>query len=204
MKRVSAVTLLLFAAFTVFGCATHPTGSGWVTLIDGDRGLENWNRIGDANWRGEGGAIVADKGKGGHLVSKNSYTDFEIYAEFWADTTTNRGIFMRAADPKKIGADNSYEVNIYDLRPGQEYATGGIPNFARVPVPIIYKAGGKWNTFEIYAKGSEVTVKFNGAVTVSMRNSQFAAGPFSLQFANGPNDAPGGAIKWRTVRIRPL
>jgi len=31
--------------------------------------LDNWNRIGDANWRAEDGAIVADKGKGGHLVS---------------------------------------------------------------------------------------------------------------------------------------
>ncbi len=205
MKRLSVITMgLLVVAFTFFGCATPPGGPGWITLIDGDKGLDNWNRIGDANWRAEGGAIVADKGKGGHLVSKNSYKDFEIYAEFWADTSTNSGIFIRASDPKKIGADNSYEVNIYDLRPGPEYATGGIVNFAVVPVPIIYKAGGKWNTFEIYAKGSEVTVKFNGAVTVSMRDSKFASGPFSLQFGNGPKDAPGGAIKWRNVQIREL
>ena len=47
---------------------------GWITLLDGSnpKTLDNWNRIGDANWRAEDGAIVADKGKGGHLVSKNS------------------------------------------------------------------------------------------------------------------------------------
>ncbi|HYK15267.1 MAG TPA: DUF1080 domain-containing protein [Burkholderiales bacterium] len=203
MKRLSVVSILLVVAFTVFGCATH-SGPGWVTLIDGDRGLENFNRIGDANWRAEGGVIVADKGKGGQLVTKNSYKDFEIYAEFWADTTTNSGIFIRATDPKKIGADNAYEVNIYDQRPGQEYGTGAIVNFAQVPVPNPYKAGGKWNTLEIHARGPEVTVKMNGVVTTKMNNGKFPAGPFSLQFGNGPNDAPGGAIKWRAVRVHPL
>lgn len=205
MKRLSIITMgLLVVAFTVFGCANLPSGQGWITLLDGPTGLDNWNRIGDANWRAEGGAIVADKGKGGHLVSKKSYKDFEIRAEFWADHTTNSGIFIRASDANKIGAANAYEVNIYDQRPGPEYATGAIVNFASVPVPIIYKAGGKWNTLEIYAKGSEVTVKFNGAVTVSMQDSKFASGPFSLQFGNGPKGAPGGVIKWRKVEIKPL
>ena len=206
MKRLSAITAgLLVIAFTAFGCATRSSDMGWITLIDGDKGLDNFNRIGDANWRAEGGAIVADKGKGNSnfLLSKNSYKDFEIYAEFWAETTTNSGIFIRIPDPKQING-NPYEVNIYDQRPGQEYATGGILNFASVPVPIIYKAGGKWNTFEIYAKGPQMTVKFNGAVTVNFQNSTSASGPFALQFGNLDKGAPGGAIKWRKVQIKPL
>ena len=194
---------MFIAALAISGCATM--GSEWVTLVDGEKGLENFDRIGDANWRAEGGAIVADKGKGSsHLVTKKSYRDFEIRAEFYAETTTNSGIFIRASNPKQVGADNSYEVNIYDLRPGPEYATGAIVNFGVVPVPTIYKAGGKWNTFEIYAKGPQVTVVFNGVVTTSIQNSQFASGPFTLQFANGPKDAPGGVIKWRKVQIREL
>lgn len=201
MKRLYVIVLVA-AALLIAGCA-HSPSSGWITLIDGEKGLENFNPIGDANWRAEGGAIVADKGKGGHLVTKQSYKNFEIYAEFWADHTTNSGIFMRASDPKKIGADNSYEVNIFDQRPGQEYSTGAIVNFAQVKAPPP-KAGGKWNTFEIYANGPELTVKFNGNVTVSTMNSQFASGPFSLQFGNGAKDAPGGAIKWRRVMVRPL
>ena len=203
MKRYSAITAgLLVIAFTVFGCGHRSPSSGWVTLIDGNTGLENWDRIGDANWRAEGGAIVADKGKGGHLVSKKSYKDFEIYAEFWAETTTNSGIFIRASDPKKITATNAYEVNIYDQRPDPSYGTGGIVNFAVVnPMP---KAGGKWNIYEIHAKGPQVTVKLNGIVTASMQHSQFASGPFTLQFGNGPKEAPGGAIKWRKVQIREL
>lgn len=79
MKRASVIALgLIVAALAVFGCASSPGGMGWTTLVDGDKGLDNWNRIGDANWRTEGGAIVADRGKGGFLVSKDSYKDFQI------------------------------------------------------------------------------------------------------------------------------
>ena len=206
MKRLSIVVpALLVAAFTAFGCAQMSSmlDMGWTTLIDGEKGLDNFNRIGDANWRAEGGAIVADKGKGGHLVTKKSYKDFQIRAEFWAEINTNSGIFIRASDPKNVGAKNSYEVNIYDLRPGPEYSTGGIVNFAKVPVPPIYKAAGRWNTFLITAKGSNVTVEFNGVQTVNMTHDQFKEGPFTLQFGNHGKE-PGGAIKWRKVQVKEL
>jgi hypothetical protein len=176
---------------------------GWIALIDNGKGLENFDRIGDANWRVEDGLVVADKGKGGHLVTKQSFKDFEIYAEFWAEPTTNSGIFMRAQDRKNIGAANAYEVNIFDQRPGQEYSTGAIVDFARVANPPP-KAGGRWNTYHIHVKGSDVVVKLNGVVTSAMTNSQFREGPFSLQYALGANGIPGGAIKWRRVLVRPL
>ena len=203
MKRLFAVTTaLLVVAFTAFGCA-HMTDGGWTTLIDGPKGLENFNRVGDANWRGERDYVVADQGKGGHLVTKKSYKDFVLRAEFWADHTTNSGIFIRASDPKKIGAANAYEINIYDQRPGPEYATGAIVNHAMVP-PGRYKAGGKWNTYEIYAIGPELTVKFNGVVTVYTRDSKFKEGPITLQYGLGPKGARGGTIRWRTVEIKEL
>ena len=85
MKRASVIIIgLLVIGLTVLSCAYVSFGQsdGWVTLIDGAKGLDNWNRVGDANWRAEDGAIVADKGKGGFLVSKNSYKDFQIRAEF--------------------------------------------------------------------------------------------------------------------------
>ncbi len=206
MNRFSVVTLaLLLIGSTFTGCASTSSSSsdaGWTTLVDGATGLDNWNRIGDANWRPEGGAIVGDKGKGGYLVSKNSYKDFQIRAEFWADHTTNSGVFLRCADPQKVGADTCYEVNIYDQRPDPTYGTGGIVNVAKVsPMP---KAGGKWNVYEITAKGPQLTVVLNGVKTADVQDGKHAQGPFALQFGNGPNDRPGGAIKWRKVQIRAL
>jgi Domain of Unknown Function (DUF1080) len=209
MKSMRAITLalLLVTGLTVMGCSSEMFNwgdTGWITLLDGSnpKTLENWNRIGDGNWRAEDGAIVADKGKGGHLVSKNSYKDLQIRAEFWADHTTNSGIFFRISDPKQIGSKTAYEANIYDQRPEQEYGTGAIVNVAKVsPMP---KAGGKWNSLEITAKGSHLMVVFNGTKTVDVQHAQFMEGPISLQFSNPEKGSPGGAIKWRRVQIRPL
>ena len=205
MKPLSfSIPALLLLAFTLVSCAHLSGGSGWVTLIDGGAGLDNWNRIGDANWHAESDAIVADKGKGGYLVSKNAYTDFEIRAEFWAATDTNSGVFLRCSDPAKVGAATCYEVNVWDIRPEPKYATGAIVDVAAVPVPLVHKAGGRWNTYEITAKGTQLTVKLNGVQTASVQDSKHASGPFALQYGAGVQGAPGGPIKWRKVQIRPL
>ena len=147
---------------------------------------------------------MADKGKAGYLVSKAAYTDFEIRAEFWAATDTNSGVFIRCSDPAKVGAATCYEVNIWDIRPDPKYATGGIADHATVAVPLVHKAGGRWNTHEITAKGTQLTVKLNGVQTVSIQDSKHASGPFALQYGPGVKGAQGGPIKWRKVQIRPL
>ncbi len=201
-KRLMGV--LGVAALLLTACASTPEGDGFVTLLDRGKGLENWEAVGDANWRVEENLIVADKGKGGFLVSRQRYKDFIIRAEFWAATDTNSGIFVRLSNPKTVTADNSYEVNIWDIRPDPKYATGGIVNFATVPVPPIYFAGGKWNNMEIEAKGTMLSVKLNGITTATLNNDKFAEGPIALQFGAGVQGALGGPIKWRKVAIKPL
>ena len=203
MKRVLVILMGLVVAATLAACSTMSGQGGWISLIDGNNGLENFDRVGDANWRAEGNAIVADSAKvGSFLVTKNSYADFQIRAEFWADHTTNSGIFLRLSDAKTITASNSYEVNIYDQRPDPLYGTGAIVDFAKVsPMP---KAGGQWNTYVVTAKGGNIVVELNGVQTVNLQDSKFASGPIGLQFANRAGDAPGGAIKWRSVQIKPI
>ena len=137
MKRLSAIsTLLLVVVLGLFGCATQPgqPSEGWITLFDGTN-LNSWNLYGNANWRLQDGIAVAELGNG-HLVSKDSYGDFQIKAEFWVDTAANSGIFIRCDDPKKISAESCYEVNIFDTRPDPSYGTGGIPNVAKTAVAI--------------------------------------------------------------------
>jgi hypothetical protein len=200
MKRfLTIAATLLVVATALSGCASYGrmASGGWETLIDGGGGLENFQRVGDANWRHQDGAIMADKGgkEASYLVSRQSYTDFVIYAEFWVNDDANSGIFIRLSDRQKITATNSYEVNIYDKRPDPSYGTGSIVNFAKVaPMP---KAGGKWNTFEITAKGAQLTVKMNGAQTVDVSDRSFFHGPFALQYGTG-------MVKFRKVQIKPI
>jgi Domain of Unknown Function (DUF1080) len=116
-------------------------------------------------------------------VSKNSYTDFQIRAEVWVDPAANSGIFIRCTDPQKISSKNSYEVNIYDQRPDPDYGTGAIVDVAKVsPMP---KAGGRWNTLEITARGPQLTVILNGARTVNVQDGKYARGPIALQYSAG-------------------
>jgi len=201
MKRLTFISMgLLAIGLTVFGCATQPSrqdDTGWITLIDGANGLDNWNRVGAVNWTAAEGVVQADKSEkgGGFLVSKNSYQDFVIRVEFWVSDDANSGIYMRCADPKNITDKSCYEANIFDQRPDPSFGTGAIMHIATVsPMP---KAGGKWNTYEITAKGSRLTVLLNGIQTVDVQDSKFASGPIALQWGRG-------VVKFRKVQIKPL
>ena len=173
--------------------------SGWVILIDGGHGLEKFDRVGDANWRVEDGALVADRRTGNsYIVTRNSYTDFQLKAEFWADHTTNSAIHMRVQDPANVTDTNSYEANIFDQRPDPTFGTGSIVNFARASGSP--KAGGQWNTYEITATGPHIVVTLNGVRVAELKDAAFARGPIALQY----NANPGGAIRWRKVQVKPL
>jgi hypothetical protein len=167
--------------------------AGWVTLLDGTK-LDGWNKVGNANLRIAGGAVESNMGNG-FLVSPMSYGDFQLKAEVWIDPDANSGVFIRCADPQKIGADTCYEVNVYDRRPGQEYRTGAIVDLARIQQKV--DAGGKWNTLEITARGPKMTISVNGIKTAEGESNARLRGPFALQFG-------AGMVKFRKVEIRPL
>jgi hypothetical protein len=196
-------TLLAGAALLAAALSAAPARAqegGWTVLFDG-KSLDRFDKVGDANWRIEDGAAVADKGVG-FLVTKQPYADFQLRAEFWADEDANSGIYIRCTDPQKITTDTAYEVNIYDKRPEPIYGTGAIVNLAKVdPMP---KAAGKWNTFEITAKGPAFTVVLNGQTTADgVRDDKFKSGPIALQYGAGVVKDKG-VIKFRKVEIRPL
>jgi hypothetical protein len=197
MKRWFAVCipLILFAVVISFSPnqVSAQAGAGWITLFDGSS-LDNWNMIGDANWRLVDGVAQADKGNG-YLVSKNSYDDFEVRAEFWVDAEANSGVFLRCSDPTKISAANAYEVNIFDARPDPTYGTGSIVNVAK-PSSFL-KAANKWNTYDITAKGTHFTVILNGTHLIDADDSKHAQGPIGLQYG-------AGVVKFRKVEIKPL
>jgi Domain of Unknown Function (DUF1080) len=205
MPRVSTRALALAGGFIIATAAIYvapraagQTGPGWVSLFDGKTIGGEWDRVGETNWRVEDGAIVADKRTSeipAHLVTKAKYKDFQIYVEFWASDDANSGIFIRCQDPTKITDRSCYEVNIFDQRKDPTYGTGAIVQFVEVnPMP---KAGGKWNTYEITAKGRQITVVLNGEKTAELNNGLFAEGPFTLQHGEG-------VIKFRKVAIKPL
>lgn len=193
---VRAVAVALAAALA--GCASGTGGGGWTALVDSGKGLDDFNRVGEANWSATDGAIQATQGgkDPAYLVTKASYKDFVLRAEFWASDDANSGIFFRCQDPAKIGDESCYEANIFDQRPDPTYSTGAIVKVAKVSDPLP-KAGGKWNTYEISARGTRLVLVLNGVKTVEVDDAKLASGPVALQWGRG-------TIKFRKVEIKPL
>ena len=207
MKRGSIfVGLVLFAMAGCGPMGEEPASAGeagqpeGTVLFDGST-LDGWDILGGANWHLDqsDGSVMANSGTEGHLVTESSYDDFELTLEFWAESRTNSGVYIRCSrptdDPDPITARNCYEVNISDLRADQTYRTGGVVSVAS-PSEVV-NAGERWNEYVIRAEGPRLTVTLNGIEVVDAEDSTHSEGVIGLQFSVG-------AVKFRNVRIRQL
>jgi hypothetical protein len=164
-------------------------------LFDG-RSLAGWTPVGDANWRVENGMIVADHGAISFLVSRDSYRDLELRAEFRVSANANSGLFLRCQDRARITADNAYEANIFDTRSDPTYGTGAIVGVA--PVSPMPHAGERWNVMIVRARGDVFHVALNGRTTVAAaRDGRWREGPVALQYG-------AGIVRFRRVEVRAL
>lgn len=178
---ISALTLMLGTAMAA-------------EVLNLSGSFDGWRQAGDANWRIEDGAFVADAGKG-HLVTERSFGDFRATVEFWVSPDANSGIYFRISQPDAIADSSAYEANIFDQRPDPTYATGALVHFSPPATPVT--AGGKWNTYEITAQGDSIRIVLNGVTTVETRDATYQNGPLSLQYM-------AGTVKFRKVEIEEL
>lgn len=193
MKRISVLALALVVASAVLAptVSGQEGGGGFRNLMN----MSNWTPVGKVDWKTVNGELWSTNGNG-FLLSKQSYENFEIRAEFWVSPDANSGIFIRCADPNKVGAATCYEVNIFDTRPDPKFRTGGVVDVAP-PRNMSINTGNKWNTYQITAKGPRLIIQLNGETTVDVEDKKFARGPFALQAGNG-------VVRFKNVQIREL
>ena len=198
MNQSAKLGLIMALVATFAACASLGGKSSSLILIDGERGLENFDRLGEAAWTAADGAVQSSGGgkDPSYLVSKASFKDLSLRVEFWASDDANSGVFIRCEDPAKTTDETCYEANIYDQRPDPAYGTGAIVKVAPVAQPMP-KAGGKWNVYEITAKGDHIKLNLNGRKTVDIKDSRHKDGRIALQWARG-------TLKFRKVVVRPL
>jgi hypothetical protein len=171
---------------------------GWITLYDSENpSLDDWDVLGENRWviADDGAVEATGEGPASFLVTKPDYTDFELQVEFWADEPANSGVFLRCSSRETINQDNAYEVNIFDQRPDQTYATGAVVGVAPPSQQML--AANQWNTFDIHIQGGHIMVNMNGTDTVDIEHDGWDSGPIGLQHG-------AGTIRFRSVRIRPL
>ena len=195
LKRLALVAGALFFGWkylkpVVLRPALPP---GAFMLFDGSS-LVDWELEGNANWTLSDGIVQATSGSG-YLVSRNSYYHFELRGEFWIEANSNSGILIRALERNNISESGAYEVNFNDSHPDPGYGTGAIVGLAQVSVPV--SAAGRWNSFDIQAKGRDLKVFINGVQTAAATDDRYPRGYIALQ-------RHAGTVKFRNIHIRPL
>ena len=136
--------------------AAEPTWGAPIALFNG-KDLSNWTLTGTNQWAVTGG-ILGNPKPGSNLVSRQSFTDFKLHAEFRVPKGGNSGLYLRGR----------YEVQIEDSRgmePGSLHL-GGVYGFLP-PNEDAAKAPGEWQTYDITLVGRLVTVVLNGKTVIS-------------------------------------
>lgn len=133
----------------------------------------------------------------GFLVLNDTYDNFSLSVEYWAQPETNSGIFIRCQDPAKYSSRTCYEVNISDAPSKPGTGTGSVLNFVAPAVEI--NTTEEWVQMEVVADGDHIVVKVNGQTTADFEDDTYQDGLLALQY--------GGAnklIKFRNLQIKPL
>jgi hypothetical protein len=176
--------LILFGLFIVYTCTyaqdneltSQEIADGWQLLFNGEN-LYGWTSVGKnepptVGWEIKDGVLtvrrIGDK-RGGDIITKDQYSDFDLKVDFKITEGANSGIkylfkryekggwlgleFQILDDERhpdaKLGRDgNRHQAGLYDMFP---------PSENKIDSPI-----GEWNQARIIVKGSKVTHYLNG------------------------------------------
>lgn len=169
---------------------------GWISLFDG-QSLFGWESTDDqVNWRVSEGAIVADSGPAGFLMTTLPFADYELVCEYRSQSETNSGIFLRAEFPPGDITNACYEVNIAESHP-DGFTTGSLVNRKNLDSPVEHQDG--WNELRIKLIGSAAEILHNGELILhySAEGSVASVGRIGLQ-------KNAGKIEFRKIILKPL
>ena len=193
---------------------------GFVPLFNG-KDLDGW--IGSTGGYGVNadGNLFCDPKKGGQLLTAWEFGDFVLRFEFKLGPGANNGLAIRSpisGNPAYDGMelqiidDAGYQaVHGYALQSWQHH--GSI--YGVVPAKVgAQKPAGEWNTQEVVAKGSQITVTLNGQIIVDADLSTITETADGQGLAKHPGLkrrrghlgwlGHGALVEFRNIRIKPL
>jgi len=179
--------------------AAHTYGKP-VELFDG-KSLDTWGvqvASKPSGWSVVDGAMTNEKGAN-NLVSKQTFKDFKIQAEYRIETGSNSGIYLRGR----------YELQVLDDFGKPPEPHGHMAIYAWVaPLVNASKPAGEWQAMEAVLVANKVTVTLNGqkvhdnatiqAITGgALDANETQPGPIMLQ-------GDHGKVWYRKVTVTPI
>ncbi|ADQ18246.1 protein of unknown function DUF1080 [Leadbetterella byssophila DSM 17132] len=201
----------------------------WVKLFDG-KSLEHWYswNVNDGNstagWSVVNGELTTD-GKGGDLVTKKEYENFELEFEFKVSPKGNSGVIYKVQDKQKekeqpyiYGPEYQIidDVN-YPSTPKDVHKTGGNYDVYAPSDLSAVKPAGEWNKGKIKILNNKVEHWLNGKKVIEyeyaspkwvedIAKSKFKSWPYATPHAKGKISLQGhGDTVWfKNIRIKEL
>jgi hypothetical protein len=180
--------------------------------------LEDWRLAGFGAYRRAGPSTVEAEGGPGILwYTREAFQDFVLLVAWrTAALEDNSGVFLRIpplgqSDPARDwqpAVEQGYEVQIDDrgVDPGTQalgsplHLSGAIYGLAPA-VARVARPAGRWNAFEIEARGPSITVRLNGVEVSWLREAagRRLHGHLGLQTHHA-----GSRVQFRSLQVRPL
>ena len=175
---------------TVNSLNNNEKRQGWTLLFNGVN-LDGWTSVGkqtppEKGWTVEDGILTVNKGgaqRGGDIITKNMYSEFELYFEFRLTKAANSGVKYLFANYENGGwLGNEYQVLDDNFHPDAKAGRNGNRKTASlydVFPPNENKtmnSTGEWNSGSIVVKGSKVTHYLNGKIvlTYDIKSAEYA------------------------------
>jgi hypothetical protein len=197
--------------------------AGWRLLFDGNS-LDGWRSYHasglPAGWQVDDGTLHR-AGRGGDIVTVDSFADFELSLEWKVAVGGNSGIFYRAAPGEKQIYFSAPEMQVLDdarHRDGGDPLTSAGAAYGLYPAPRgVVHAAGEWNSARIRVEGGHVEHWLNGQKLLEytlgsddwkarVAKSKFAGWPAYGRASTGHIGLQdhGDPVWYRDIKIRVL
>jgi hypothetical protein len=198
--------------------------AGWILLFDGKAAgakLRGFKRADfPSEWAVEDGCIVL-RGKGGDLVTKDQFADFEFSCDWNVAPGGNSGIMWHVSEEFSYPWETGPEMQVLDDErhgDGKSRLTSAGACYGLYPAPEgAVRPAGEWNTAVIRVAGPKVTYTLNGVKTAEfdMSSQEWKDKVKGSKVASMPNFATrpsghialqdhGDVVKYRNLKVRPI
>ena len=205
--------------------APQEAEAGFELLFDGDS-LDRWRGFGrddvPAGWSAVDGTLAYTPGvEGGDLITRETFTDFELRLEWKVGPGGNSGIFFGVVEGNRRTYESGPEMQVLDNaghRDGANPLTSAGSNYGlHAPVADVTNPVGEWNEVRIIRRGPHVEHWLNGTriVEYELGTEEWKAMVAETKFAEWPDygihheghiglQDHGDPVAFRNLRIRRL
>jgi hypothetical protein len=198
--------------------------AGWRLLFDG-KSLEGWRgynkQTAPETWKVVDGELAL-VGKGGDLITKEQFADFELKLEWkLVKPGGNSGVFFHGAETTDPIYYTAPEIQIIDNARHKDAAnvthTAGSNYDLDAPSRDVTKPIGEWNELRVVVRGPHVEQWMNGVklVEYELWSPEWEAKVKASKFAKMPGygraktghiglQDHGDPVAFRNLKIRPL